>query len=142
MDFFGALYWMAEVRAITPSHQPIRRRVREDAIQDGVEPDVLLGGEVLVEAGPLEDDPHLPAHGARPEFSSGLNFASDSSERFSYPAQESSGNLGYFGNRGSTAESLQRKNTDPRSELIRRTCLQLVQSPTDATAETSSITPS
>src|SRR5216683_2694628 len=50
----------------------------------------------------------LPAHGARPEFSSGFNFASDSSERFSYPAQESSGNLGYFGNRGSTAESVQR----------------------------------
>ena len=30
-----------------------------DAIEDGVEPDVLLAGEVLVQAGALEDDPDL-----------------------------------------------------------------------------------
>jgi hypothetical protein len=50
----------------------------------------------------------LPACGARPKFSSGIAFGSDSSERFSYPAQESAGRFGYFGNRGSTADSAQR----------------------------------
>src|SRR5713226_4376832 len=47
----------------------------------------------------------FPAHGARPEFSLSFNFASDFSERFSYPEQEKTGSLRYFGNRGSTAAS-------------------------------------
>src|SRR5437879_7215360 len=42
----------------------------------------------------------LPACGSRPEFSSGFNFGSGSSERFSYPAQERTGSLGYFDRTG------------------------------------------
>ena len=37
---------------------------------------------------------------------------------FSYPAHESTGNLGYFGNCGSLTANRQRENTEPRSDLI------------------------
>src|SRR5438034_2247884 len=51
--------------AITAGHEPVGRRIREDAVEDRVEADVLFGREVLVEAWPLEDDSDLAAHGAR-----------------------------------------------------------------------------
>src|ERR1700687_4858984 len=51
---------------------------------------------------------HLPACRFRPEIQFRLHFGSDSSERFSYPPQERTGSLGYFGNRGSTADRMQR----------------------------------
>ena len=54
----------ATCAAVARRHQPERRRVRVEAVQDRVEADVLLGGQVQVEAGPLEDDPDPPAHRA------------------------------------------------------------------------------
>src|SRR5206468_1564597 len=56
---------LLHLRAITVGHEPIGWRVREDAVEDRVEADVLLGREVLVEAWPLEDDSDLAAHGTR-----------------------------------------------------------------------------
>jgi hypothetical protein len=37
-----------------------------------------------------------------------------------YPEQESTGSRGYFGKRGSVAESWQRAKTEPRADAIRR----------------------
>src|SRR6266550_5671955 len=56
---------LLDLRAVAASHQRVGRRVRKDAVENGVEAHILLGREVLVEARPLEDDPDLPAHGAR-----------------------------------------------------------------------------
>ena len=51
--------------AVRGGHEAVARRVRVEPVQDRVEPDVLLRGEVHVEAGALEDDPDDPPYGAR-----------------------------------------------------------------------------
>ena len=56
---------LLDLRAIAAGHESVGRRVRENAVEDGVEAHVLLGGEVLVEARPLKDDPDLAPHRAR-----------------------------------------------------------------------------
>src|SRR5438552_5947591 len=56
---------LLHLRAIAAGHEAVGRRVREDAVQDGVEAHILLGREVLVEAWPLKDDPDLAPHRAR-----------------------------------------------------------------------------
>src|SRR6266480_5761211 len=43
---------LLDLRAVAASHQGVGRRVRENAVKDGVKPDVLLGREVLVETRP------------------------------------------------------------------------------------------
>src|SRR5437773_10611081 len=56
---------LLDLRTIAAGHESVGRRVREDAVEDGVEAHVLLGGEVLVEARPLKDDRDLAPHRAR-----------------------------------------------------------------------------
>ena len=56
---------LADPVAVRDRHEREERAVREEPVQDRVEPDVLLRGEVQVEAGLLEDDPHGPTHAAR-----------------------------------------------------------------------------
>src|SRR3989441_1765975 len=53
-----------DLGSVDAMHEPVARRVRVEAVEDRMEADVLLGREVLVEARPLEDDPHLPSHRA------------------------------------------------------------------------------
>src|SRR5439155_27376244 len=56
---------LLDLRTIAAGHESVGRRVREDAVQDGMEAHVLLSGEVLVEARALKDDPDLATHRAR-----------------------------------------------------------------------------
>src|SRR5579864_1763020 len=47
----------------------------------------------------------------------------------SYPSQTSTGNRGYFANRGSWNDSSHMKKTEPRSDSIRRACWQSAHKP-------------
>jgi hypothetical protein len=51
--------------AVVTRHEPVRRTVGSDAVEDRVEANVLLAGQVPVEARALEDDPDPAADRAR-----------------------------------------------------------------------------
>ena len=55
----------ARSAAVLGRHQPVERPVAVDPVQRDVEPDVLLAGEVQVEARVLEDDPDAAPDGGR-----------------------------------------------------------------------------
>src|SRR6266550_4574694 len=54
-----------DLRAVFAIHERVRRCVWEEAVEERVEAHVLLGGQVLIEARALEDDPDLAADRAR-----------------------------------------------------------------------------
>src|SRR4030081_849433 len=56
---------LLDFRAIATRHEPVGRRVRKDAVEDGVKAHVFFRGEVLIEARPLKDDPDLAPNGTR-----------------------------------------------------------------------------
>ena len=54
-----------DLATVLGGHEPVGRGVPVEAVQDRVEPDVLLARQVLVEARALEDDPDEAPDGAR-----------------------------------------------------------------------------
>src|SRR6185503_13888616 len=53
---------LLDLRSIAARHERIGGRVRKDPVENRVKANVFLGGQVLIEARPLEDDPDLPTH--------------------------------------------------------------------------------